>query len=75
MLRPMRARTYAITVEGRLSSHLAFAFDRAAAEPAAGGRTRFVTEPFDQAQLRGLLDRLADFGLEIVKMEELACAR
>jgi hypothetical protein len=68
----MQPRTYAITVRGRLTDRFAAAFERTRIEPERGARTRLITEPFDQTQLRGLLDRLSDLGLELVKVEELA---
>ena len=68
----MTTRTYAITVQGRLSERFATAFERARIEPAADGQTRLLTEPFDQPQLHGILDRLSDFGIEIVEIEVVA---
>jgi hypothetical protein len=68
----MRSRAYVITVRGRLSERFAAAFERTRIEPESGARTRLITESFDQTQLRGLLDRLSDFGLELVRVEELA---
>jgi hypothetical protein len=30
-----------------------------------------VTEPFDQAQLHGLLNRVRDFGFDLIAVEEV----
>jgi hypothetical protein len=60
---------YTIVVRGRLSERFATAFP--GVTMATGeGRTRLVTEPFDQSQLQGLLDRLWGFGLELVSVQE-----
>ena len=39
---------------------------------AGGGRTALIGEIIDQAHLHGLLDRLQDFGLELVSVEALS---
>jgi len=62
---------YTIVVRGRLSERFALAFPGASVEPAEG-HTRLVTEPFDQSQLHGLLDRLRAFGLELVSVQKKA---
>jgi hypothetical protein len=67
----MITKSYAITVKGRLTERFASSFERTCAEPAPEGRTRLLTEPFDQPQLHGLLDRLNDLGIELVRVEEL----
>jgi hypothetical protein len=67
----MTTHSYAISVKGRLSERFAAAFERTRVEPAADGRTRLLTEPFDQPQLHGLLGRLGDFGIEILEIEAL----
>jgi hypothetical protein len=38
---------------------------------ATSGRTRLVTDLFDQGQLRSLLNRLDDFGLDLVSVEAI----
>jgi hypothetical protein len=39
------------------------------------GETGLLGEVTDQAHLYGLLDRMRDFGLELVRLEEVACQR
>jgi hypothetical protein len=65
------SRTYRITVRGRLSERFASAFEGMAVQPGRG-ETGLLGEVTDQAQLYGLLDRLRDFGLELVRLEEVA---
>jgi hypothetical protein len=60
---------YTIVVRGRLSERFATAFPGVTIDPAEG-RTRLLTEPFDQGQLEGLVDRLWRFGLELVSVQE-----
>ena len=64
----MRPTRYRITLRGRLSQRFASTFDGMALEPAAD-RTVLVGDVRDQAHLFGLLDRLRDFGLELVAVE------
>ncbi len=66
----MEPRRYRITVRGRLSERFASAFDGMTLEPATG-KTALVGELADQSQLYGLLDRLRDFGLELLSLEEI----
>jgi hypothetical protein len=67
----MAARTYRITVRGRLSERFASQFEDMAIEP--GRReTALIGKLVDQAQLYGLLDRLHDLGLELVRLEEVS---
>ena len=67
----MASRTYRITVRGRLSERFASAFEGMAVQPGRG-ETGLLGEVTDQAQLYGLLDRLHDFGLELLRLEEVA---
>jgi hypothetical protein len=60
---------YTIVVRGRLSERFATAFAEVTIEPGEG-LTRLLTEPFDQGQLEGFLDRLWSFGLELVSVQE-----
>jgi hypothetical protein len=60
---------YRIVVRGRLTERLASAFDGMALE-AGTGVTALVGEVRDQSELHGLLDRIRDFGLELVKVEQ-----
>jgi len=64
----MQSRRYTITVQGRLSARFTDAFPGASVQP-RHGRTRLVTEPFDQGQLHGLLNRVRDFGLDLLSVE------
>ena len=64
----MVTRTYRITVRGRLTERFASAFEGMAVEPGRG-ETALVGEIADQAQLFGLLDRVRNFGLELVRVE------
>jgi hypothetical protein len=66
----LTARSYRITVQGRLSDRFASAFDGMKLEP-AGGRTVLVGEGMDQGRLFGVIDRVRDFGLELVSVEEI----
>jgi hypothetical protein len=61
---------YRITVRGRLSDRFASAFEGMVLE-AANGDTVLVGPIDDQGQLHGLLDRLRDFGLELVRLEQV----
>jgi hypothetical protein len=60
---------YTVVVRGKLSEHFATAFQGVTIDPGEG-LTRLLTEPFDQSQLQGLLDRLWSFGLELVSVQE-----
>ena len=66
----MTSAGYRITVKGRLSDRFAGAFDGMRLE-AGKGETFLVGEIADQAQLHGILDRLRDFGLELVRLEQV----
>jgi hypothetical protein len=65
-----RATRYEIVVKDRLSSRFDAAFPGMELEPAAG-RTVLRGDFVDQAQLHGLLDRIRDFGLELVSVNAL----
>jgi hypothetical protein len=56
---------YRIVLRGRLSERFETAFEGMALEPGPN-QTVLVGEVRDQAQLYGLLDRLRDFGIELV---------
>jgi hypothetical protein len=62
------ASRYRIVLRGRLSKRFESAFDGMALE-SGPGQTVLVGEVRDQAQLYGLLDRLRDFGIELVAVE------
>jgi hypothetical protein len=62
------AGKYRIVLRGRLSEHFASAFDGMALEPGPG-QTVLVGDVRDQAHLYGLLDRLRDFGIDLLAVE------
>ena len=64
----MQTRRYTVTVQGRLGTRFAHTFPGATITPGPGD-TRLLTEPFDQAQLHGLLNRIRDFGIDILAVE------
>ncbi len=64
----MRPTLYRIVLRGRLSERFASAFDGMALE-CAPDQTVLVGEVRDQAHLYGLLDRLRDFGIELIAVE------
>lgn len=66
----MRPTTYRITVRGRLSERFVSAFDGMKLEP-KNGETAIVGWIIDQGQLYGMLERVRDFGLELVRLEEV----
>jgi hypothetical protein len=61
---------YEIVVRGRLSDRLGTAFEGLVLDPRPG-RTALTGEFVDQAQLHGVLDRLQDFGIELVSVNAL----
>ena len=66
----MQSRRYTVTVQGRLGVRFIAAFPGATVEPKRG-HTCFVTEPFDQGQLHGLLNRIRDFGFDLLAVEAI----
>jgi hypothetical protein len=58
---------YEIVVRGRLSRRYEYAFDGVTLVPQSG-RTTLHAELADQSQLYGLLNRLRDFGIELVSV-------
>jgi hypothetical protein len=60
---------YRIAVRGRLSGHLASAFEGFALEP-GNEHSVLAGEIRDQAHLYGILDRVRDLGLELVSVEK-----
>ena len=58
---------YDIVVRGRLSRRYERAFDGVTLEPRRG-ETRLHADLADQSQLYGLLNRLRDFGIELVSV-------
>ena len=65
-LRASRQR-YEIVVRGRLSRHYESAFDGVTLEPGAG-ETMLRADLADESQLYGVLNRLRDFGIELVSV-------
>jgi hypothetical protein len=63
---------YDIVIRGRLSRRYECAFDGVTVEPRAG-ETRLHAELADQSQLYGLLNRLRDFGIELVSVNAVPC--
>jgi hypothetical protein len=62
---------YEIVVRGRLSSRYESAFDGTSLVPHQG-QTTLRAELVDQSQLYGLLNRLRDFGIELVSVNPVA---
>ena len=58
---------YEIVVRGRLSRRYECAFDGVTLEPRPG-ETHLRADVSDQSQLYGLLNRLRDFGIELVSV-------
>ena len=67
MTDPYPRKRYDIVVRGRLSSRYERAFDGVTLEP-RNGETRLHADLADQSQLYGLLNRLRDFGIELVSV-------
>ncbi len=64
----MTGGRYRIVLRGRLGERFESAFDGMVLEPGQG-QTVLVGEVRDQAHLYGLLDRLRDFGIDLVAVE------
>jgi hypothetical protein len=62
-------REYRITLKGRLSERFTSAFDSVTPEP--GVRETVLLGRLDQSQLYGLIARLSDLGLELVRVERV----
>ena len=65
---------YEIVVRGRLSRRYECAFDGVTLVP-RNGQTTLRAELADQAQLYGLLNRLRDFGIELVSVNAVSQGR
>ena len=65
---------YDIVVRGRLSTRYESAFDGVIALEPRQGETRLHADVADQSQLYGLLNRLRDFGIELVSVNAVAGA-
>ena len=66
----MQPRTFRIILRGRLSERFASAFDGMRLEPGLGDSV--LVGSLDQAQLHSILERVSDFGLELLRVEELS---
>ena len=64
----MTGARYRIVLRGRLAGRFESAFEGMVLEPGQG-QTVLVGEIRDQAHLYGLLDRLRDFGIDLVAVE------
>jgi hypothetical protein len=62
------ASRYRIVLRGRLSERFESAFEGMALEPGPN-QTVLVGDVRDQAHLYGLLDRLRDFGIDLLAVE------
>jgi hypothetical protein len=62
---------YEIVVRGRLSSRYEYAFDGATLVP-RDGQTMLRADLADQSQVYGLLNRLRDFGIELVSVNAVS---
>jgi len=65
---PVTGGRYRIVLRGRLAARFESAFDGMVLEP-GHGQTVLVGQIRDQAHLYGLLDRLRDFGIDLVAVE------
>ena len=74
MSEPHAGHRYEIVVRGRLSRRYECAFDGATLVP-RNGQTTLRAELADQSQLYGLLNRLRDFGIELVSVNAISEAR
>jgi hypothetical protein len=72
--RPVPPTRYRIVLRGRLSERFATTFDGMALEPGTD-QTALVGDIRDQAHLYGLLDRLRDFGIELIAVQPADPAR
>jgi hypothetical protein len=71
---PASRQYYEIVVRGRLSSRYECAFDGVTLVPRKG-ETTLRAELADYSQLYGLLNRLRDFGIELISVNAVTEAR
>ena len=69
----MAASRYRIILRGRLNERFESAFEGMALE-SGPNQTVLVGDVRDQAHLYGLLDRLRDFGIELIAVESASAA-
>jgi len=74
VINPRSRQRYEIVVRGRLSSRYESAFDGVTLVP-DNGQTTLRADLADQSQLYGLLNRLRDFGIELVSVNAIPKAR
>ena len=74
MIDPDSRKRYEIVVRGRLSRRYECAFDGVTVVPGSG-RTTLRAELVDQSQLYGLLNRLRDFGIDLVSVSAVSEVR
>jgi hypothetical protein len=67
---PASRQRYEIVVRGRLSARYEGAFDGVTLVP-RNGQTTLRAELADQSHLYGLLNRLRDFGIELISVNAL----
>jgi hypothetical protein len=67
VIEPHSRQRYEIVVRGRSSRRYEGAFDGATLVP-GNGQTTLRADLADQSQLYGLLNRLRDFGIELVSV-------
>lgn len=60
---------FRVVIRGRLSERFSSAFDGMKLEPGAGMTT--LVGGLDQAQLWGILERVREFGFELIRVEEV----
>jgi hypothetical protein len=65
---------YEIVIRGRLSNRFNGAFDDVTLEP-RNGETTLRASVVDQSQLYGLLNRLRDFGIQLISVNAVQEAR
>lgn len=61
---------FRVVLRGRLSERFASAFDGMTLQPGNGETA--LTGSLDQAQLWGILERVREFGLELLRVEEVS---
>ena len=74
MIDPDSRQRYEIIVRGRLSKRYESAFDDVTLA-ARNGETTLSADLADQSQLYGLLNRLRDFGIELISVNAVSDAR
>jgi hypothetical protein len=66
----MTPTCYRIVIDGELSGRFALAFDGMTVQSGAG-QTEITGMVVDQSQLHGLLDRVGEFGLDLVSVNAI----